>query len=70
MKRKYKLFLKDILNACENIQEFVSGMQYSQFVHDKKTTSAVIRQLEIVGEAVKHIPESIRKKYAEKTSLV
>lgn len=63
MKRDYKLFLKDIVTACEDIQEFVKGMQYSQFVQDKKTTSAVIRQFEIIGEAAKHIPASIRKKY-------
>ncbi len=51
--------------ACDDIQEFTKGMQYSQFVHDKKTTSAVIRQFEIIGEAAKHIPASIKKKYPE-----
>jgi len=65
MKRDYKPFLKDIVTACEDIQEFVQGMQYSLFLHDKKTTSAVIRQFEIIGEAAKYIPASIRKKYHE-----
>ena len=65
MKRDYKLFLKDILSACQDIQEFVQEMQYSEFLHDKKTTSAVTRQFEIIGEAAKNIPQSIRKKYRE-----
>lgn len=43
MKRGHKLYLKDIITACQDIQEFVKGMQYSQFLHDKKTISAVIR---------------------------
>lgn len=65
MKRDDTLFLKDILTACEDIQEFVKDIHFSDFVHDKKTTSAVIRQFEIIGEAAKHIPEPIRKKYPD-----
>ena len=37
MKRDYRLFLKDVITACEDIQEFVKVMHYSQFVHDRKT---------------------------------
>ena len=65
MKRDYGLFLKDIVTACQYIQDFVAGMSYSKFLHDKKTTSAVIRQFEIIGEAAKNIPDSIRKKYSK-----
>ncbi len=43
MTRNYRLFLKDILEACENIQDFVEGIDYDTFVQDKKTSSAVIR---------------------------
>lgn len=63
MKRDLKLFLKDILLACKDIQDFVAGMKLDQFIKDRKTSSAVIRQFEIIGEATKKIPESLRIKY-------
>jgi len=62
MKREYKLFLHDILTACIDIQDFTSGMNFDQFVQDRKTNSAVIRQFEVIGEAVKNIPEWIKDK--------
>ena len=65
MKRDYKLFLLDILQSCQFIQEFVEGMDFDEFVHDEKTSSAVIRKFEIIGEAAKNIPESLREKYPQ-----
>lgn len=65
MKRDYRLFLQDILAACHHIQKFVSGMDFEQFESDEKTSSAVIRKLEIIGEAVKNIPDFIREKYPQ-----
>ena len=59
MKRDYKLFLRDILEACEAIQEFIEGISLDEFVQDDKTSSAVIRKFEIIGEATKNIPDSI-----------
>lgn len=61
--RDLDLYLKDILNAMESIEEFVRGMEFEQFEQDDKTTSAVIRKFEIIGEAAKKIPESLKKKY-------
>jgi len=43
--------------------KFVMGMSYAEFIEDEKTIFAVVRALEIVGEAVKNIPETVRKKY-------
>ena len=63
MKRDYRVYLRDILQAFHNAQNFISKMSYEKFRTDRKTTSAVIRELEIVGEATKQIPASIRKKY-------
>lgn len=65
MKRDSTLFLKDILKACEYIQKFVEGMTFEEFLRDEKTSSAVIRKFEVIGEAVKNIPESVRKKYPD-----
>jgi len=63
MKRNYKIYLKDILKAMENIEKFVENMSFKEFREDDKTSSAVIRKLEIIGEATKKIPQEIRRKY-------
>lgn len=63
MTRNYKLFLTDILESIEKILEFTKDMSFEEFVEDDKTASAVVRKLEIVGEATKNIPAQIRKKY-------
>ena len=47
----------------ESVGAFVEGMDFEQFRTDDKTFSAVVRKLEIVGEAAKHIPEHVREKY-------
>ena len=63
MKRDYTLFLQDIIKACKHIQEFVEGIDFDEFLKDEKTSSAVIRKFEIIGEAVKNVPKFIRDKY-------
>ena len=63
MKRDYQLFLKDIIAAMESIEEFIGDMTLEELKADEKTSSAVIRKFEIVGEASKHIPLKIRDKY-------
>lgn len=63
MKRDYKFYLKDILDAIESIEEFVEGMCFEEFKEDDKTASAVLRKFEIIGEATKKIPDEIREKH-------
>jgi len=63
MKKDYKLYLKDIAEAIESIEQFVKGNTFDDFVKDDKTASAVIRKFEIIGEATKQIPDEIRQKY-------
>ena len=65
MKRDYTLYLKDILECIEKIESFIELLDYKQFVQDDKTCSAVIRKLEIIGEAVKHLPDTITDTYPE-----
>jgi len=62
--RNPKLYLTDILEAMEAIERFVEGMKFEDFKADDKTSSAVIRKFEIIGEATKNVPESIRQKYS------
>lgn len=63
--RDYSLYLKDILKAIESIEGFAVGLDYDSFVADDKTMSAVIRKLEIIGEAVKQLPEEIVVQHPE-----
>jgi len=57
--------LQDILEAFEAALEFVSGMTRQEFLEDRKTAFAVIRALEIAGEASKKIPQEFREGHAE-----
>ena len=57
------LYLKDILEAMEAIERFVEGMEFEDFKMADKTSSAVIRKFEIIGEATKNVPETIKQKY-------
>jgi uncharacterized protein with HEPN domain len=61
--RDYSLYLKDIVDALNSIEKFVAGMEYDDFIKDDKTSSAVIRKFEVIGEATKNIPDSMRKEY-------
>jgi len=65
MKRDYTLYINDMLECIERIEEFVGDMSYEEFVEDDKTSSAVVRKLEIMGEASKNIPIEIRREYKE-----
>jgi len=47
----------------EAIERFVEGMEFEDFKMDDKTSSAVIRKFEIIGEATKNVPETIKQKY-------
>lgn len=58
-------YLEDILDAIEKATEFIQGMTYEQFAQDAKTVFAVIHALEIVGEATKQIPQSVKNSYPE-----
>ncbi|MEA3352051.1 MAG: DUF86 domain-containing protein [Chloroflexota bacterium] len=59
--RDYTLYLKDILAAMESIEAFIEGMDLEAFQSDDKTASAVMRKLEVIGEAVKQVPAEIRQ---------
>lgn len=63
--RDRSLYLKDILHAIESIETFLTGMNFETFRADDKTASAVIRKLEVIGEAVKQLPEEARQRYPD-----
>ena len=65
MSRDYKVYLDDILEAIAWIRIYTTGITYDSFQDDRKTVDAVVRNLEIVGEAVKRIPERIRGQHPD-----
>ena len=54
--RDWRLYADDILEACEKIRQYIDGMTYQGFLEDARTRDAVLRNLEIVGEAAKRLP--------------
>jgi uncharacterized protein with HEPN domain len=64
-KRDYIVYLQDMLDsACKGIN-FIKGINLSKFSNDEKTQYAVIRAIEIIGEASKKIPESFKRIHPE-----
>jgi uncharacterized protein with HEPN domain len=58
--RDYRDYLQDILDAVNDIESFVDGMTYEEFIKDRKTLNAVVRSIEIIGEASKNLPETLK----------
>ena len=62
-KREIKLYLADIVEAIGKIGEYTEGAAFVDFVKDLKTIDAVVRNLSIIGEAVKNIPDAMKMEY-------
>jgi len=58
-------YLHDIVDAIDDIMQFTQGIAFEQFQSDKKTVYAVVRCLEVIGEAVKKIPKAQKDKYPD-----
>jgi uncharacterized protein with HEPN domain len=57
--RDWRLYAEDIVQACGRVRRYVTGMSYEAFAADERTQDAVIRNIEIIGEAAKHIPDAV-----------
>ena len=64
-KREFRDFLLDMANSTIQAQKFVSGMQFEDFESDTKTVYAVMKAIEIIGEASKKVPDDIKQKYSQ-----
>lgn len=62
MSKDYKIYIEDILEAIHKIDAYLKGMTFEQFSKDTKTVDAVVRNLEVIGEAIKSIPQNIKEK--------
>ncbi|MBU2576694.1 MAG: DUF86 domain-containing protein [Nanoarchaeota archaeon] len=65
MSKEPLIFIEHILESIQNIESFIKNSSKNYFLKNKEKQSAVIRQIEIIGEAVKNIPDSFRKKYPD-----
>jgi uncharacterized protein with HEPN domain len=65
MKREVGDYIQDVIDATNSGMKFIEGMEYDDFIKDEKTVFAVIRAIEIIGEAVKSIPDDAKKKIPE-----
>lgn len=65
MKRDFRLFIRDIFEAIENIEDFLGKMDFHQFNSDEKTRSAVVWKIGIIGEAAKNIPKNVKDRHKE-----
>jgi len=63
MKRNVEIYIKDIIEYMERAENHIKNLQLDQFLKDDKTCDAVIRCIEVIGEAAKNIPEEIRISY-------
>jgi uncharacterized protein with HEPN domain len=65
MKRDKRAYLRHILDAIGRIEEYIEGVDEREFLDHTLIQDGVIRQFEIIGEAVKQLPVSLREQYAD-----
>ncbi len=65
MKQEYYDYVKDIIDSIKDIEKFTKGMNFEDFKKDKKTVNAVIRSLEVIGEAAKNISQDLKDKFSD-----
>jgi len=64
-KRKPDVYLQDIQESISHIQHFLDGVSEEEFYKNVEKQDAVLRRLEIIGEAVKHLPDEIRDNHPD-----
>ena len=63
--REWRLYVTDMIEFAEKVQSYTDGMDQTAFIADSRTYDAVLRNLELVGEAATHIPNAVREAYRE-----
>ncbi len=64
-KRPIDLLLNDIRQAIDRIEQYIKNLSFDDFSDDQKSVDAVVRNLEIIGEAASRLPDEFREKYSE-----
>ena len=63
MKRRFELYLKDILGSIKKIEEYTQALDFEDFKNSSIIIDASVRNLEIIGEAVSQMPQGVKDKY-------
>jgi uncharacterized protein with HEPN domain len=61
----FRVYVQDILEAIRRIDDYLGALTFEEFSKDDKTVDAVIRNFAVIGEATKHVPFNVKKKYPE-----
>jgi len=64
-RRDYRDYIKDVLDSVNDIESFIRDMSFEDFKRDRKTINAVVRSIEVIGEATKKIPKTLKDKHRE-----
>lgn len=64
-RKDYKLYLLDMDSSCKKISSYIRGLTFKEFTSEPKTIDAVVRNLEIIGEAVNKIPSEIKRETSD-----
>lgn len=62
-RRRDRDYIADIQEAIQRIQAYTQGMSWDTFLHDDRTQDAVVRNIEVIGEAAKNLSGTLRKRY-------
>ena len=65
MSRDYRLYLEDMVESANRIQKYAKGLSYDEFSRNGMAVDAVVRNLEIIGEAAKKVPTDVKKRHPE-----
>ncbi|UNC92019.1 DUF86 domain-containing protein [Candidatus Contubernalis alkalaceticus] len=63
--RNYVMFLEDMIDCMNKIQEYIGDLSYEEFSTKNIVIDAVVRNLEVIGEAAKNVPVDVREKHAQ-----
>ena len=63
--RPARVRLEDLKQAMARVRQYTAGLTYDHFINDEKTMDAVLRNLEVIGEAARNLPEQLRSKYPD-----
>lgn len=63
--RDWRFRIQDILECMDRIAEYTAGMSYEDFLDNRLVIDAVVRNLEVVGEAARHIPDEVQTRFPD-----
>lgn len=64
-KRDFIVFLEDAINSIEKIEKYLQNIEFEDFCKNEMMVDAVIRNLEVLGEAIRNVPQEIKDRYPE-----